>query len=78
MARLRMDGRLPANGGRTGEFWNKRLQSNYQAAIPKFRRLAQCRALSALKEGETIKIHGVMYKLVGGNFVDVSGLRKTL
>jgi hypothetical protein len=34
--------------------------------------------LSALKEGETIKIHGVMYKLVGGNFVDVSGLKKTL
>jgi hypothetical protein len=28
--------------------------------------------LSELKEGETIKIHGVTYKLIGGNFVDVA------
>jgi hypothetical protein len=34
--------------------------------------------LSALKEGETIKIHGVIYKLVDGNFVDVSGFKKAL
>lgn len=29
-------------------------------------------SLSLLKEGETIKIHGATYKLVEGNFVDVS------
>jgi len=31
--------------------------------------------LSELKEGETIRIHGVTYKLVGGNFVDVTPRR---
>jgi carbonic anhydrase len=28
--------------------------------------------LSRLKEGETIKIHGIMYKLIEGRFVDVT------
>jgi hypothetical protein len=29
-------------------------------------------SLSLLKEGETIKIHGVTYKLINGNFVDIT------
>lgn len=29
-------------------------------------------SLSLLKEGETIKIHGGTYKLIGGNFVDIT------
>jgi hypothetical protein len=35
-------------------------------------------SLAELKEGQTIKIHGITYKLVDGNFVDEAGYKKTM
>jgi hypothetical protein len=35
-------------------------------------------ALAELKEGQTIKIHGITYKLVDGNFVNEAEYKKTM